>query len=109
MAIRSGKISAIAAAVVHIFALRPFAFIVINVASFSSRRRASLAQDFTKPMFIIVLPERKPPRQGQRGCRKMGWLAAPARALIVRNAGWALLSHELLRQHVLSRPKRANK
>jgi hypothetical protein len=52
MAIRSGKISAITecaatAAVVHIFALRPFAFIVINL--FSSRRRASLAQDFTKP------------------------------------------------------------
>jgi hypothetical protein len=60
---------------------------VIDVASFSSRRRANLAQDFTKPMFIIVLPERKPPRQGQRGCRKMGWLAAPARALIVRNVG----------------------
>jgi signal transduction histidine kinase len=49
MAIRSGKIGAIAtcaatAAVVHIFALRPFAFMVINVASFSSRRRANLAQ-----------------------------------------------------------------
>src|ERR1700720_3876392 len=46
-----------------------------------------LPHDLTKPMFIIVLPERKPPRQGQRGCRKMGWLAAPARALIVRKVG----------------------
>ena len=53
MAIRGGKTSAIAAcaasaAVVHIFALRPFAFMVINVASSSSHRSASLAQDSPK-------------------------------------------------------------
>ena len=69
MPIRSGKISAIAActataAVVHIFifALRPFAFIVINIASSSSRRRASLVQIHQRPRFIILLPERKPPQ-----------------------------------------------
>jgi hypothetical protein len=80
MAIRSGKISAIAAcaasaAVVHIFifALRPFAFIVINVASSSSRRRASLAQDSPKTdVYHSAAREEAPPDKASVDVGKWG-------------------------------------
>jgi hypothetical protein len=81
MAIRSGKISAIAAcaataAVVHIFALRPFAFMVINVASSSSRssrRRASLAQDSPKTdVYHCAAREEAPPDKASVDVGKWG-------------------------------------
>jgi hypothetical protein len=78
MAIRSGKISAIAAcaasaAAVHIFALRPFAFMVINVDSSSSHRRASLAQDLPKTdVYHCAAREEAPPDEASVDVGKWG-------------------------------------
>src|ERR1700730_12572743 len=41
---------------------------------------------FTKDRCLsFCCPRGSPPRQGQRGCRKMGWLAAPAHDIVGRH------------------------
>jgi hypothetical protein len=64
---------AASAAVVYIFALRPFAFIVINVASFSSRRRASLAAGFHQTdVYHCAAREEAPPDKASVDVAKWG-------------------------------------